>query len=42
MKQSKIEEMKQIKMSPYVHKDRLWRHETFERIEMHISEAPKI
>ena len=28
IKQSKIEEMKLIEMSPYVHKDRLWRHET--------------
>ena len=37
--QSKNEEMKLIKISPCVHKDRLWRHKNLERIETRDSEA---
>ena len=42
IKQSKIEEMKLIKMSPYVHKNPIKTSRNFEPIEMHIFEALKI
>ena len=42
IKQSKTEEMKLIRMSPYVHKDPIMTSQNFERMEMHVFEAPKI